>query len=203
LAQGRGPSPKPVYRCKLVASRPELDGRLDDDTWGQAERLELTSAHHDDGAWPATALLACDDEFFYIAASCRKAPDAPYPAASGPRPRDPPLDEQDRLDVLIDVDRDYTSYYRLTIDHRGWTGEACVGDVHWDPAWFVACAATDAEWTVEAAIPLTELTAERPQTRDVWAVGVQRIVPRVGIQSFTQPASVQPRGEGFALMMFE
>jgi len=203
LSGGRGPSPKPSYKCRLGAVRPELDGRLADDIWRQADRMELSSAQHDDDAWPATVMLACDDEFLYLAAACGKAAGAEYPTSSGPRPRDPPLADRDRLEVLIDLDRDYTSFYRLTIDHRGWTGEACVGNVHWNPVWYVACQTTAAEWTVEAAIPLEELTAEPPTARDVWAVGVQRIVPLVGVQSYTQPAFIEPRGESFALLMFE
>ncbi len=203
FAHGRGPSPKPVYRCVRAVSPPELDGRLEDAMWERAERLELSSDQHDDATWPATMMLAYDDEFFYLAASCRKAPGAQYPTSSGPRPRDPPLDDRDRIDLLIDLDRDYTTYYRLTFDYRGWTGEACVGDTHWDPVWYVACDADAEQWVVEAAIPLVELVDAPPQRRDVWAVGAQRIVPRVGIQSFTKPASVIPRGEGFALMVFE
>lgn len=203
LASGRGFAPKPVCKCRLVSSRPHLDGHLDDPAWGKAERLELSSALHDDGTWPATAMLACDDEFLFLAASCRKAPGAQYPAATSPRPRDPPLDDYDRLDVLIDLDRDYATFYRLTIDYRGWTGEACAGNVHWDPVWYVAQHETATDWTVEAAIPLAELTPRSPTATDVWAVGVQRIVPKVGIQAYTRPASVVPRGESFALLMFE
>ena len=107
------------------------------------------------------------------------------------------------MDVLLDVDRDYASYYRLTVDHRGWTGEACLGNVHWNPTWYVAYATTEQDWTLEAAIPLAELVPQRPQPKDAWAMGVQRIVPGVGIQSYTQPASVDPRGEGFAVMVFQ
>jgi hypothetical protein len=203
LSHGRGLPPKPVYTCRSVLARPYLDGQLDDDTWQQAEHIVLASAQHDDNAWPAAAMLTRDDEFLYLAVSCRKAPGGQYPATAGPRPRDPDLTEHDRVDVLLDLDRDYASYYRLTVDHRGWTGEACLGNVHWNPTWYVACDTTEQDWTIEAAIPLVELAEQRPQPKDVWALGVQRIVPGVGIQAFTQPASVEPRGEGFALLIFQ
>lgn len=203
LSHGRGKPPKKMYRCRKVTSRPHLDGKLDDHAWQQAEKLELTSAQHDDGQWPAAAMLACDNQFLFLAASCRKSAERDYPNTPGPRPRDPNLQDYDRVELFIDLDRDYVSFYRLTVDHRGWTGESCLGNDHWNPTWYVASAATENEWTIEAAIPLKELTSTPPGKDDVWAVGMHRIVPGVGIQSFTKPATVVPRGEGFALMMFQ
>jgi hypothetical protein len=199
--QGRGKSPKPVCRIPFVSSRPRLDGQLSDDTWRTTEPWPLVTAD-DDTAWPASVMLACDDEFLLIAVNCRKAPSAHYPSTPGARLRDTPLDDRDRVDLLIDLDRDYVTYYRLTVDHRGWTGEACLENPAWDPQWYVASHETADDWTVEAAIPWSELTPQPPHPGDVWAVGVQRIVPGTCLQSFTQPAAVDPRGEGFALMMF-
>jgi hypothetical protein len=203
LSHGRGRSPKTIYTCKRGRSRPRLDGQLDDDIWHSATHMELTSTQHDDDAWPAAAMLAYDSEFLFLAVSCRKAPGGAYPSDPGPRPRDPDLADQDRVDFLIDIDRDYTSFYRLTVDHRGWTGEASLGNASWNPTWYVARQADETEWTVEAAIAWRELTPDGPRSNNVWALGVQRIVPGVGIQSFTKPASVQPRPEGFALLVFQ
>jgi hypothetical protein len=105
--------------------------------------------------------------------------------------------------LLIDIDRDYASYFSLTIDHRGWPADSCFGDTTWNPQWFIAVAGVDQFWTAEAAIPLAELTPKKPQVRDVWALGVQRVIPRVTLQSFTKPASVEPRPEAMGLMVFE
>lgn len=203
LSHGRGKSPKPTYICRQVSERPRLDGDLSDAIWQQAERLELSSAQHDDGPWPAAAMLACDDQFLYLAISCRRVPGREYPETPGPRPRDPDLKGRDRVDLYLDLDRDYTTWYRLSVDHRGWTGESCMGNVHWDPTWYVASFTSEDDWTIEAAIPLGELAPAAPGKDDAWAFGMQRIVPGVGIQSFTQPAAVEPRGEGFALMVFQ
>jgi hypothetical protein len=87
-------SGRPLGRSGLAASVP----------------LSLVSDQGDDARWPAAVLLACDDEYLYVAASCRKVPSAAYPASSGPRPRDPDLSQRDRIEVLIDVDRDYATY---------------------------------------------------------------------------------------------
>ena len=36
------------------------------------------------------------------------------------RPRQADLSANDRIDLILSPDRDYTSYYRLSIDYRGW-----------------------------------------------------------------------------------
>jgi hypothetical protein len=202
LHTGRA-APKTVAKCPLAVGKPRLDGQLEDDVWQGREPLELKSAQHDDANWAAAVLLAHDEQFLYVAASCGKAPGADYPASHDSRPRDPDLNDRDRIDLLLDLDRDYATFYRFTIDHRGWTGEACLGDRTWDPQWFVAAADDPQRWTVEAAIPLSELSAQPPKAGDVWAVGIQRTVPGVGFQSWTEPAAISPRPEGFGWLVFE
>ena len=136
------------------------------------------------------------------AANCRRAPGVDYPAAAPRRSRDPDLAARDRLEVLIDVDRDYATYYQLTVDHRGWAAETCLGVNGWNPEWYVATADDGQNWTIEAAIPWKSLCASPPARQAVWAVGLQRIVPGAGFQSWTQPAAPAVRPEGFGLLVF-
>jgi photosystem II stability/assembly factor-like uncharacterized protein len=195
--------PKKVCSVVTAAQKPHLDGRLDDPLWKTAKAVALKSAAGDDAAWPAAAVLAFDDEFLYLGISCRKAPGVDYATTESPRTPDTDLAARDRVQLMLDIDRDYASYWSLTIDHRGWPAESCFGDTTWNPQWFVAAGGDDQYWTAEAAIPLAELTPKAPQVRDVWCIGLQRVVPRVGLQSFTAPAAVEPRPEGFGLMVFE
>jgi photosystem II stability/assembly factor-like uncharacterized protein len=212
LVQPKGPSPKPLLTCVKATTRPKLDGRLDDAVWQQAKPAALVSPLKDDAEWPATVMLAHDDRFLYVAMCCRQAPGAQYPAATGARTRDSDLTERDRVEIFLDIDRDYATYYRLAIDHRGWAADACFGDPTWDPKWFIAAHTEDGVWTAEAAIPLDELAGRErgrgPESagladsnRTVWAVGVQRVVPGVGFQSWTAAAapSVVPKGFGYAV----
>jgi hypothetical protein len=203
LAAPKGPGPKPVLLCMRAPSKPRLDGRLDDAVWQRARPAELHSPQEDDADWPATVMLAYDGEFLYVAVKAQEAPGAEYPAGEGPRPRDPDLSARDRVDLLIDLDRDFTTYYRLTIDHRGWPAEECWGDSTWDPAWFVAAESDQGTWTAEAAIPLDQLTGRYPSSRDAWAIGLQRTVPGVGFQSWNTPAAVEVLPEGFGYLIFE
>ena len=202
LAEGRGLSPKPLLECPLVAERPRLDGRLEDSCWEKAARAQLKSAFQDDAEWPAEVRLAHDGQFLLVAVRCGKAPSVEYPAGEGPRPRDPDLNGCDRVDLLLDVDRDYVTCFRLTVDHRGWTGESCFGDTHWDPQWYVAAQSDASQWTVEAAIPLDELTSQPPRPGGVWSIGLQRVVPGVGFQAWSQPAAVAVAPEGFGYLLF-
>jgi photosystem II stability/assembly factor-like uncharacterized protein/tetratricopeptide (TPR) repeat protein len=210
LADPKSRPLKPILECVKAKTRPHLDGRLDDAVWRQAKPVVLHSAQHDDGDWPATVMLAYDAEFLYVAIRCREPPGAAAPSAERadgspppPRPRDADLSRHDRVELFLDIDRDFSTYYRLAVDHRGWPNDSCWGDSTWDPTWFVAARREDGAWTAEAAIPLAELTGRPPQLHDIWAIGIQRIVPGVGFQSWTTPAAVSVLPDGFGYLMFE
>jgi hypothetical protein len=203
LRHGSGNAPKPVASCVRASQRPHLDGELSDPLWQSLRPIPLTTAASDDGGWPTEVKLAYDDEFLYFAAHCRRAPNCDYPTSDEARPRDPDLTQRDRIEILVDVDRDYASYFRLTVDHRGWPREECWGDPSWDPNWYVAQAEDDASWSIELAVPWSALGPAPPTPRAAYALGVQRIAPQSGVQAWTWPAAVTPQPEGFGIVIFE
>lgn len=195
---------KPRVKCAAAATKPRLDGRLDDEVWKSAEAVSLASAQRDDGEWPASVRLAHDAEFLFIAVECRHAPGMANDKKGGAtRPRDADLTDHDRVELFLDIDRDYATYYRLSIDHRGWTNDRCWGDPSWNPKWYVAALENGTGWTAEAAVPLKELTGRTPQAGEVWAIGLQRVVPGAGFQSWNSPASVAVLPDGFGHIEFE
>ena len=119
------------------------------------------------------------------------------------RPRDGDLSAHDRVEVLIDVDRDFTTFYRLAIDDRGWTNDRCWDDASWDPQWFVAVSRESGGWTAEAAIPLTALVGHPPTPGNYWSVGIQRVAPKAGFQSWTTPAALSIFPDGFGYLLFQ
>jgi hypothetical protein len=204
LTQGHGPAPKNVWRCSIVAKHPRLDGTLDDPIWQHTETVELHSALQDDADWPATAKMACDSQFLYLAVRCRQVAGADYASAQTPRPRQADLSAHDHVDLLLSPDRDYTSYYRLSIDHRGWVRSGCWNDAPWQPVCYVAAGARDGNWIVEAAIPWDQMVDHAPAgRREPRAVNIQRTVPGVGFQSWSNPSGVVIRPEGMGLLMFD
>ena len=194
--------PRRTTHVPRATEKPYLDGVFDDPVWQSSQPLGLRSALREDAEWHAAAQLAYDDEFLYIAVNCRWAGES-SPAALVPRTRDANLTEHDRIELLLDVDRDGATSYRLAFDDRGFTHDSCWGDSTWNPQWFVASSRDAESWSVEAAIPLDELADQAPRSRTAWALGLQRTVPGVGFQSWSTPAATTIMPDGFGLMIFE
>jgi photosystem II stability/assembly factor-like uncharacterized protein len=192
--------PKPLATCTRTDARPHLDGKLDDACWQTAKPLvvgtgEQTRTHHTE------ARFAFDDEFLYVGVTCGHPATEPE-AKAARRRRDEDLRGHDRVEILLDLDRDYQTYYRLRIDHRGCVAEDCCGDPTWDPRWFVAVEPTTTGWTAELAIPIATLTGSPPRPKDVWAANVVRVLPGRGVLAWSGPADATPHPEGMGLLEF-
>lgn len=201
-----GVQPKPMGFCRFTETRPFLDGKLDDPCWKDLKALEVKSAIREgetsaDSQYKTEARFAYDAQFMYIAVTCSHPVGQAVPPVAK-RERDADLKGHDRVDILLDLDRDYQTYYRFQIDHRGCLAEDCWGDKTWNPKYFVAFNPTETGWTAEIAIPLVELTGDKPSTGKTWAANVSRVVPGKGIQAWSTPADGEPRPEGMGLLQF-
>lgn len=191
--------PKPAATCKRIAEKPKLDGVLDDPFWASAKPIDLAHA----GLPSATLQLAQDGEFLYLGVSNEKLAGFDYSLTSETRTHDADLTLHDRIDVCLDIDRDFATFYRFSFDYRGFTREACLGDASWNPTWYVAAGQEAGRWTIEAAIPLNEICLKPPQLGDAWALGAMRIMPGSGITGWNSSSSVKPRGEKLGVLLFE
>jgi photosystem II stability/assembly factor-like uncharacterized protein len=203
LADRSLPTPRRLAHARYVEVRPFLDGKFDDPCWKDWKPVVLGNAVGETTkSYVTEAMFAFDQEFLYIALKCIH-PAGQCVAPVKPRPRDAQVDAFDRVSILLDLDRDYTTYYHLEVDQRGCVRDSCWGDRSWNPRWFVAVHSTDDCWQIEAAIPLGELTRERITQQTAWAFNLVRILPGRGVQSWSQPADVQPRPEGMSLLLFQ
>ena len=205
LNRPEGPAPeKPVVTCRSTQRRPRLDGKLDDTCWENAGVVTLKT----DGAEPRGVVrLAYDDGFLYVAATMPHTPTERQEEASMTRTRDANLSTRDRLQLRFDLDRDYTTAYELTVDHRGWTHDALWGSRHWDPRWFVASGVDQdgeqASWTVEAAIPMPELTPRESGSREAWAVSAERFRPGMPRATWTGVSAENGSPDAYGLLVWE
>lgn len=193
--------PKPFAFCPKAADKPHLDGKLDDDCWKGIKPISLENAAGSMKEYTTKAYFTCDDEYLYFAVECSHPSGKSQPKADKRR-RDDDLRGRDRVDILLDLDRDYQTYYRLQVDQRGCVAEDCTGDGSWNPKWFVAVEPTDSGWTAEIAIPRTELTGGQFKAGTTWGMNVTRVVPGVGCRTWSGPADAAPRPEGIGLMQF-
>ncbi len=149
-------------------------------------------------------MLAYDDQFLYVAIAARLAEQLDYNVEERTRQRDADLASHDtELSCCSTSIASWTTYFRLVVDHRGWAREDCWGDASWNPRWFVAAAHDAESWICEAAIPLSELSTEPVGPNTTWALGLKRIVPGAGLQSWTRPATVQIAPEGAGYLIFD
>ncbi len=194
--------PKPLAVCPKTAVKPFLDGKLDDDCWKQYKPVDLKGVSGAGlTAYGTTAYFTFDDEFVYVAVECAH-PDGKQQPKAEKRRRDDDLRGFDRVDVLLDLDRDYQTYYRFQVDQRGCVAEDCWGDTRWNPKWFVAVDPTPTGWTAEIAIPRGELTGASLNHHTTWAMNVSRVVPGVGVRAWSGTPTATPRPECMGLMQF-
>jgi photosystem II stability/assembly factor-like uncharacterized protein len=205
LLHRHGQPPKPLADCRFAESRPFLDGKLDDDCWRHGPPLALKSAGGQTlKDYPTEVRLAHDKEFLYLAVRCFHPAGQRVDPAAG-RKHDEDLRGFDRVSLLLDLDRDYSTCFHFQVDQRGCVAEDCWGDKTWDPRWFVAVHSEATVWAVEAAIPLVALTGDTPTPGRAWAFNVVRTIPGEGVQAFSLPAEVPEealRPEGMGLLIF-
>ncbi len=149
-------------------------------------------------------MIAYDGAYLYLAGSVPRDSRLPTdgPAYAG-RPYDADLDRFDRLAFAIDINRDYTSAYRLEVDQRGWTRDGLWTRQEWNPKWHVACDADERVWRVEIAVPWEELTPQPPAIGTVFAFGAVRTMPAIGRRSWVWPPTENATGEAMGLLMLE
>ncbi|HEV3258647.1 MAG TPA: YCF48-related protein [Gemmataceae bacterium] len=197
-----GLPPKPVATCRQTATRPFLDGKFDDACWQGLKPLPFhNAAGQTDKEYPTEAWLAYDKDFLYLALRCRHPANRHVPPVKV-RPRDADLRPYDRVSLMLDLDRDYATYFHLQVDQRGCVCDDCWGDLTWNPRWFVAVHSEPTSWQIEAAIPMIELTGDAVTVGRAWACNLVRVIPGRGVQAFSLPADVQPRPEGMGLLLF-
>jgi len=207
LLAPQGAPPKPVNICTPAEARPLLDGVLSDACWENAKPIWLSPSRESGEELQRKAFVLCtyDSHYLYLAANVPRVVSLKQSDKENEsrRPRDADLSRFDRVSIHLDLDRDYATWFTLSVDQRGWTADSCWGDTSWNPKWYVAADSGHKTWRFEAAIPLKELTPYPLKRRDLWAVGIVRTVPALGVQSWTHPAEKRPQPETFGLLRFD
>jgi photosystem II stability/assembly factor-like uncharacterized protein len=226
LVNRTGEAPKSVLYCRSTDSRPYLDGKLDDPCWAGAKPVRLQAVMDEQSRrdlarsggrpgeeanlpeiekrYPTEVRMAHDVDFLYIAVRCGH-PAGQSVEAAKVRTRDQDMRKNDRVSIMLDLDRDYATCFHLQVDQRGCVLEDCWGDKTWNPRWFVAIHREPTSWTAEIAIPRSTLTCDHITAGNAWAANFVRVLPGQGVLAFSLPAEapeVALRPEGMGLILF-
>ena len=71
----------------------------------------------------------------------------------------------------------------------------------WNPKWFVALDTDATTWRVEAAIPLSELSATGAKPGDLWNIRLRRVIPGV-LQHELQTGTNSVSTDGAGMVRF-
>ena len=215
LAQPETLAPSAVMLCSIASEPPLLDGEFHDLCWQRASPVRLRNeAEHRQTRQPfaegdelppgANVRLAYDARFLYVAAEVPRDSELPSDPPHLPgRTHDADLADFDRLNFSFDVDRDYATHYQIDVDQRGWTTDACWENRGWNCQRYIAAVTDEKHWRIEMAIPFSELVAHSPASGDTWGTAIARVMPTIGVESWTLPCGSRPRAEGFGLLRFE
>ena len=177
--------PQSFSVCYPTQSRPWLDGHLSDPIWQDAiARQSVIELRHSESTQRDEILFAADDKFLYIAVRCHLHSDQNHPLPDDNRVRDARLDAADRVEIAIDIDRDYKTFFLFSVDASGRVAESFGDNREWNPAWYVANHIDPKNWTAEIAIPLNEISTYG----DFWSISASRHSRNRLISRTSQPA---------------
>ena len=155
--------------CQRLENKPFLDGKLNDAMWQTAAPNIIRIG----GSASTKVMFARDSEYLYVAIQAQRRTGNVYAPLNERRSRDPDLRKQDRVILRIDVDRDFQSCFEIALDYQGQVHDQLDGNKKWNPQIFVASELGKTNWSVEAAIPLSEL-APQVRSSDHWGLSIER-----------------------------
>jgi hypothetical protein len=163
---------------------PAVDGDVGDPIWASVEPIgELRQREPIEGAEASertVVRIAHDGTTLFFALECYDSDPSGIRATQ--RRRDADLDPDDRIELVLDTQRDRRNAYFLQISPAGSYGDALISgngrrfDKSWDGLWFGRARITDEGWFAELSVPMRTL-ATSPDV-STWGFNIKRFIRR-------------------------
>jgi hypothetical protein len=209
VAMGQGPSAvepaadakvgKELRALRIEGSPPRIDGRLDDETWSAAAKIDdLIQNEPDAMAAPTertTVQVAFDDRALFVAVYCYMKDPSQIVSALGRRDALPPSDV---VRIAFDPRHDHNTGYVFHVNPAGVQLDDMFFDdtrfsPDYDAVWEAQTAIVSDGWTVELRIPFSQLRfSAAPGQTLTWGFQVRRDIFRKAEFARWVPT---PRGE--------
>lgn len=177
--------PLPEAECAIAAAAPVIDGRLDEPCYRAAAPL-APFRDMETGAVSAVqteGFLLRDADALYIAFRCHEPDMASVTARA--REHDTAVFADDSVEIFLQPDPSSPDYLHLAVNAAGSRFDERQHDPSWNPAWRAAAERGAGVWTVEIAIPFSELGLT-PRTAETWRVNLCRNRPRGTDKGYSQ-----------------
>jgi hypothetical protein len=158
----------PQVQAVYVNPAPTIDGKLDDECWTHAARLEGFFVPDVDDPLPeeTVGLVCVDETWVYVGVICRDRTPDDIQAVETRRNGD--LWADDTVEVAIEPMHQHVEPYFFRVNARGTQAEDIPGGsaakIEWRGDWRAAAARTSEGWTAELAIPFSILRYPPGQT---------------------------------------
>jgi hypothetical protein len=175
------PGDVPRVRIARPASPPVVDGKLDDECWRKARPFRLTSFKGlempKDTA--TDVYIAADAKSFYMAFKCLE-PDLEGLKTPNRHHDDEAFHTDDYVEIFLIPGLDpQGDVFQLMVNRAGTTWEGKnKNSAAWNPKLEVKALRADGAWTVELALPVSELDSGGKQAQ--WRVNLGRSRARAG-----------------------
>lgn len=188
-----------------TSNPPVLDGNLDEPFWITAQSMKLAKLEEESLShiMPSSQMKwAYDDDFLYIAIECKRKDVEEVNPLQRARTHDSDLSGTDRVEFLLDTDRDYNSAIELAVADDGRTFDRCMGQKQYNPKWYVFVKPEPTQWIAEIAVKLNALTTQEDLSGKLWAISARRHQPGAPSQSWSQLRTHQPLLQASGLLLF-
>jgi len=153
-----------VADCVRTETAPKVDGRLDEQLWGECPAASNFVRLQADGRsdYQTEARFACDGENLYVGLRCHE------PNLAGLQvkvaERDGPTWSDDCVELFLDTNLDRKTYYHYAINAAGFVYDGYGFDSTWDGPCRVEAGREENAWVVEMAVPWQTLEMEPPKS---------------------------------------
>lgn len=186
---------QPSVNAVSVSNSPVIDGRLNDEVWRQAAKVEQLVQREPNPGEPVsekTNFYICyDANFLYIGVKCF---DDPKKITAKEKARDVSLGNDDRIQVILDTHLDHRNGYWFQIGPRGSIGDATISEngavfnKEWNGLWEGKARIVADGWEAEMAIPFKTMGFDKYNTN--WGIKFIRHIKRKLESSYWPTANV-------------
>jgi len=192
-------APRPSAMATRATGPVQIDGNLDDATWAAAQVISEFYQQKPFAGMPASerteVRILFDDENLYIGAELHDQPG--YRAIIPTLQRDPNTRDGDGFGITLDPFLDGKTVFSFFINPGGavrdlqTADDGRINNSAWDAAFDLRTTVHDSGWTVELAIPWSQLRFDAARTDQVWGMNLLRRIRRKNEDATWAPMDLQ------------